>query len=112
MLRGFGYEQTALTIVWEDNAECIQIANNPVNRKFTRHIDVRRYFVRDLVLDAVLTLVKCAGTLNVAEALTKSLPSPSFLLHWPFLQGKRQEYKAHFCSLGFRMPEAAAAAAA
>eukprot|EP00961_Rhodomonas_salina_P225495 3048814-Rhodomonas_salina.1 len=112
MLRGLGYEQTAPTIVWEDNTACIQIANNPVNHKFTRHIDVRHYFVRDLVLDTVLTLVKCASTLNVADTLTKSLPSPSFLLHWPFLQGTRQEYKVHFCSLGFRMPEAAAAAAA
>eukprot|EP00961_Rhodomonas_salina_P178078 2401802-Rhodomonas_salina.1 len=112
MLRGFGYEQTAPTIVWKDNAACIQIANNQVNRKFTSHIDVRCYFVRDLVREAVLTLVKCAGTLNVADALTKSLPSPSFLLHRQFLQGTRQEYKAHFCSLGFRMPEAAAAEAA
>eukprot|EP00961_Rhodomonas_salina_P035044 471594-Rhodomonas_salina.2 len=45
MLRGFGHEQLKPTVVWEDNAACIQIANNPVNRKFTRHIDVRRYFV-------------------------------------------------------------------
>eukprot|EP00961_Rhodomonas_salina_P191178 2579292-Rhodomonas_salina.1 len=112
MLRGFGYEQTALTVVWEDNTACIQIANNLVNSKFTLHIDVRCYFVRDLVRYAVMTLVKCAGTLNVADALMKSLPSPSFLLHLPFLQGTLQEYKEHFCSLGFRMPEAAAAAVA
>eukprot|EP00961_Rhodomonas_salina_P032482 438155-Rhodomonas_salina.1 len=67
LLRGFGYEQHAPTVVWEDNTACIQMANNPVNRKFTRHIDVRRYFVRDLVLDGALTLVKCAGTHNVAD---------------------------------------------
>eukprot|EP00961_Rhodomonas_salina_P198187 2674014-Rhodomonas_salina.1 len=111
MLRGFGYEQAAPTIVWEDNAACIQIANNPVNRKFTRHINVLRYFFRDLVRDSVLTLVKCAGTLNVADALTKSLPSPSFLLHRPFLQGTQLEYKAHFCLLWIT-PGASAAAAA
>jgi len=58
MLRGFGYEQTKPTVVWEDNAACIAIANNQVNCKFTRHIDVRRYFVRDLVRDAVLVVVK------------------------------------------------------
>ena len=112
MLRGFGYEQVAATLVWEDNAACIQIANNPVNRKFTRHIDVQRYFVRDLVWDGALTLVKCAGTHNVADALTKSLPGPSWLLHRPFLTGTRQEYKAFFCKLGFTMPEAVVAAAA
>eukprot|EP00961_Rhodomonas_salina_P134433 1808243-Rhodomonas_salina.1 len=51
MLRGFGYEQLAPTVVWEDNAACIAIANNPVNCKFTHHIDVQLYFVLDLVRD-------------------------------------------------------------
>eukprot|EP00961_Rhodomonas_salina_P209391 2826648-Rhodomonas_salina.1 len=76
MLRGFGHEQSKPTVVWEDKAACIQIANNPVNRKFTRHIDVRCYFVWDLVRDDIMTLVKCAGTHNVANALTKSLQGP------------------------------------
>eukprot|EP00961_Rhodomonas_salina_P063826 858023-Rhodomonas_salina.1 len=78
MLRGFGYEQTFPTDVWEDNAACIQIANNPVNSKFTRHINTRRYYVRDLVRDGFMTLVKCAGTQNVADALTKSLPGQAW----------------------------------
>eukprot|EP00961_Rhodomonas_salina_P228922 3094131-Rhodomonas_salina.1 len=56
ILRGFGFEQTEPTAVWEDNATCIQMANNPVNRKFTRHIDTRWYYVRDLVKDGVMTL--------------------------------------------------------
>eukprot|EP00961_Rhodomonas_salina_P189488 2556592-Rhodomonas_salina.1 len=56
ILLGFGFEQAEPTAVWEDNAACIQIANNPVNRKFTRHIDTRRYYVRDLVKDGVMTL--------------------------------------------------------
>eukprot|EP00961_Rhodomonas_salina_P238271 3220540-Rhodomonas_salina.1 len=89
MLRGFWLEQCKPTVVWEDNAACIQIANNPVNRKFTRHIDVRRYFVLDLVRDDVMVLVKCTGTNNVADALTKSLPGPSFTTHSPFLTGTR-----------------------
>eukprot|EP00961_Rhodomonas_salina_P170864 2303698-Rhodomonas_salina.1 len=87
MLRGFGYKQLGPTVVWEDNAACIQIANNPVNSKFTRHIDTRRYYVRDLVHDGELVLVKCAGTNNVADALTKSLPGPAWKLHRPYLTG-------------------------
>eukprot|EP00961_Rhodomonas_salina_P269156 3636919-Rhodomonas_salina.3 len=44
---------------------------------FTRHIHVCRYYVRDLVQEGTMALVKCAGTHNVADALrlTKSLPS-------------------------------------
>eukprot|EP00961_Rhodomonas_salina_P233343 3153648-Rhodomonas_salina.2 len=56
LLRGFGCEQPTQTEVWEDNAACIQIANNQDNRKFTPHIDTRRYYVRDLVKDGVMTL--------------------------------------------------------
>eukprot|EP00961_Rhodomonas_salina_P246759 3333483-Rhodomonas_salina.1 len=65
-----------------------------------------------MVRDGLMTLVKCAGMHNVADALTKSLPGPSFLLHSPFLTGTRQEYKAFFTGIGFTMPEAVAAAAA
>eukprot|EP00961_Rhodomonas_salina_P279212 3771945-Rhodomonas_salina.1 len=56
MLQGFGHDQLKPTVVWEDNTACIQIANNPVNHKFTQHIDVRCYFVRDLVRDDVMVL--------------------------------------------------------
>eukprot|EP00961_Rhodomonas_salina_P162824 2193405-Rhodomonas_salina.1 len=61
LLRGFGCKQLAPTVVWEDNTTCIQMANNPVNRKFTLHINMHCYFVWDLVCDGALTLVKCAG---------------------------------------------------
>eukprot|EP00961_Rhodomonas_salina_P261684 3536640-Rhodomonas_salina.1 len=56
ILRGFGHEQLHPTEVCEDNTACIQIANNPVNRKFTSHIDTRLYYVWDLVKDGVMTL--------------------------------------------------------
>eukprot|EP00961_Rhodomonas_salina_P178621 2409378-Rhodomonas_salina.1 len=43
MLQGFGLEQCKPTVVWEDNAACMRIADNPVNCKFTRYINVRRF---------------------------------------------------------------------
>ena len=104
MLQGFGADQKEPTQVWEDNAACIQISNNPVNRKFTRHIDIHRYYCSDLVRDNVLQLVKCAGTHNVADALTKSLPRPTFDKHRPWLIGTRAEYKAFSTSMGVVLP--------
>ena len=41
-LRDFGYEQHAATEIYEDNLACIAMSENPVRRKFTRHIDIRR----------------------------------------------------------------------
>mmetsp|Transcript_21908 Transcript_21908/g.44389 ORF Transcript_21908/g.44389 Transcript_21908/m.44389 type:complete len:114 (+) Transcript_21908:28-369(+) len=112
MLRGFMYEQMQPTEIWEDNAACIQISENPINRKFTRHIDVRRYFVRDLVKDNVLKLVKCAGKQNVADALTKSLPAPTFNKHRPWLIGTMQEYKAFSITIGVALPNSGVVATA
>ena len=104
-------EQTTPTEIWEDNAACIQISENPVKRKFTCHIDVQRYFCRDLVKDGVMVLKKCAGTHNVADALTKSLPSPSFNKHQPWLIGTQEEYQAFSIDFSVVLPGSGAAAA-
>eukprot|EP00961_Rhodomonas_salina_P114673 1542683-Rhodomonas_salina.1 len=58
-----------------------------------------------------MVLIKCAGTHNVADALTKSLQGQSFTTHCPFLTGTRQEHKAFFVRLGISMPEGVTAAA-
>jgi len=47
-LRDFGYQQSAATGIFEDNLACITMSENPVRWKFSRHIDIRRYFVREL----------------------------------------------------------------
>jgi len=49
MLKDFGYEQHAATEIYEDNLACIAMSENPVRRKFSRHTDIRRYFIRELV---------------------------------------------------------------
>jgi hypothetical protein len=112
MLQGFGAAQQKPTDLWEDNAACISMSENPVNRKFTRHIDVRRYFVRDLVRDGQVPLVKYAGTHNVADALTKSLPGPSFFKHCPWMLGTQEQYHAFSIKMGVALPNAGVVSAA
>ena len=58
----------------EDNASCILMSKNSTNRERSRHFDERVHFLRDMVRDGAVKLIKCAGTQNVADALTKSLP--------------------------------------
>ena len=45
ILRDFGYTQTAPTHIYEDNLACVTMSENLVRCKFSRHIDIRRYFV-------------------------------------------------------------------
>eukprot|EP00961_Rhodomonas_salina_P241186 3259173-Rhodomonas_salina.1 len=57
-----------------------------------------------------MVLVKCAGTHNVADALTKSLRGPAWSTHQQYLTGTRTEYKAFFLSLWITEPTAVAGA--
>ena len=87
LLRDLGYSQKGPTCVYEDNAACIQMSENPSNPEQSRHIDMHQWFLRDMVQDGVLKLRKCAGTQNVADAFTKSLPGPSFIKHSAYMWG-------------------------
>jgi hypothetical protein len=57
ILGDFGFSHTGPTRVYEDNLACVAMSENPVRRKYSCHIDIPRYFVRDLVSMQVLKLV-------------------------------------------------------
>ena len=59
-LKGFGYTQKKATEIWEDNASCIMMSENLTNRDRSRHVDVKVHYLRDLVRDSHVKLVKCA----------------------------------------------------
>ena len=64
------------------------MSENPIRRKYSRHIDIRRYFVRDLVAQNVLKLIPLRTSLMVADALTKSLPAPAHAKHRNVMIGR------------------------
>ena len=69
ILRDFFVLQVQPTCIYEDNLACIAMSENQVRRKYSRHIDIRRYFV------ALRT------HLMFADALTKGLPGPAHIQH-------------------------------
>eukprot|EP00802_Teleaulax_amphioxeia_P023685 Tamp_24303.p1 GENE.Tamp_24303~~Tamp_24303.p1 ORF type:complete len:152 (-),score=1.63 Tamp_24303:244-699(-) len=77
-----------------DNASCIMMSENPSNRDRTRHVDTRVHYLRELVRDGHVKLLKCAGPQNVADALTKSLPRPALAKHRQFMWGTRIPFSA------------------
>ena len=99
LLRGFNFQQTGATEIWEDNASCIMMSENPSNRDRTRHVDTRVHYLRELVRDGHVKLLKCAGPQNVADALTKSLPRPALAKHRQFMWGTRIPFSAFHLSL-------------
>ena len=99
LLRGFNFKQKGPTEIWEDNASCIMMSENPANRERTRHVDTRVHYLRDLVRDGHVKLLKCAGPQNVADALTKSLPCPALAKHRQYMWGTRVPFSAFFLSM-------------
>jgi len=80
-LPDFRYSQTKATLLYEDNFACIAMSENPARRKFSRHIDIKQYFVRELVLAGVLKLVSLRTHKIMPDALTKNLLSPASVRH-------------------------------
>ena len=93
LLTGFDRAPVGPTCVWEDNAACILMSENPVNRDRSRHVDVKFHFLRERVRAGEIKLYKCWGPLNVADALTKSLPRVAFQKHMPYMTGTPCPYQ-------------------
>jgi len=82
-----GYQQFAATEIFEDNLACIVMSENPVRRKFSRHIHIRRYFIRELVKIEIEKFVQLRTHKMVADALTKSLSLPAIVAHCNVMLG-------------------------
>jgi hypothetical protein len=72
------------------------MSENPTNRDQCRHVDMKVHFLRDLVRDGHVKLLKCAGPLNVSDALTKSMHRAAFEKHREFMVGTRVPFSAFY----------------
>ena len=64
--------------VLEDNQACIQIADNPISQRKTRHIDIRYHFIRDYINDGYITVQYCPTKQILEDILTKAMHRPAF----------------------------------
>ncbi|MCO5578230.1 hypothetical protein L7F22_032068 [Adiantum nelumboides] len=61
-----------------DSQSAIQLARNPIYHSKTKHVDVKYHFIREMVEDKQVQLVKVHTTDNSADLLTKGLSGESF----------------------------------
>eukprot|EP00253_Pinus_taeda_P003545 PITA_03545 len=61
-----------------DSQSAIFLAKNPAYHSKTKHIDVQYHFVRDMIEDKKVLLVKVDTLKNTADALKKSVSSEKF----------------------------------
>eukprot|EP00253_Pinus_taeda_P002974 PITA_02974 len=72
-----GLVQEAIRIDY-DNQSAIFLENNLAYHSKTKHIDVQYHFVRDMIEDKKVLLVKVVTLKNTIDALTKSTSSEKF----------------------------------
>ena len=66
-----------------------------IEQDTSRHVALRRMFLRELVGLKVIRMVPCSTQKMVADALTKSLPEPALRCHRDEMLGKA---KAPYCA--------------
>ena len=59
LLSGFDRSPLGPTCVWEANAACILMSENPDNRDRSRHVDFQFHFLRERVRAGEIKLYKC-----------------------------------------------------
>jgi hypothetical protein len=69
------------TDLFEDNLADVVMSINPVRRKYSGHIDIRRQYVRELALAGLTKLIPLGTHDMVADVLTKNLPTPDLTCH-------------------------------
>ena len=60
--------------IYEDNQACLKLANNTIELRKIRHVQVKQHFVRQRVAVGAITLEYCPSADNIADIFTKSLP--------------------------------------
>jgi hypothetical protein len=82
LLDHLGFPQRWPTVLYEDNNACIDMSNDPAHRARTRHIDLRRYKLKEYVQRQVLILMRKDTKDQHADFLTKILTGPTFHYHY------------------------------
>lgn len=78
ILKVLHFKEDGPTLIYCDNSSAIKLSKNPVLQGWSKHIDVKYHFLRDLTNDEVINLVYCRSEDQIADILTKPLKFPAF----------------------------------
>ena len=91
MVMELGFELDGKVIIRCDSKSAIQIAQNPVHCKYSKHISVRYHFVRELLQQgadgAEFDIEFVRGETNVADVFTKPLGKAKYRQFKDMLNG-------------------------
>lgn len=78
LLNDMGMQEILPVQIKEDNQGCIKLMQSEGYNARTKHIDVKYYHVRDLVMQGIIKINYCPTQMMIADLLTKPLPRDRF----------------------------------
>ena len=75
-MNDLGYPQLSPTVMWEDNKAAIAFSKNQTCHDRSKHIDIRVYWLRDLVVEGAIVMLHIPTDEQLADFLTKHLRAP------------------------------------
>lgn len=69
-------ELKSIPVLYVDNEAAIRLAQNPEFHRRTKHIRIRHFFVRELVMEEEIEVLKIATSVQPADLMTKPLFKP------------------------------------
>lgn len=76
LLGELGFDGLVEVMLLNDNNGALNLAENPVFHIRSKHIGIRRHFIRKVLTDKRLRIAHVPSDGNVADMLTKSLSKP------------------------------------
>jgi hypothetical protein len=81
ILESMGLKVKKPMILEIDNKGAVDLSHNWSAGGWTRHVEVRQYFLQDLKEEKVILLKRILGDSNSSDLFTKNLPGPLFEKH-------------------------------
>ena len=73
LLQQLGFKSSKPITLYEDNKAAILFSDHPGDHRRSKHIDTRKYFLRDAVINGEIKLEYIKTTDQLADGLTKAL---------------------------------------
>ena len=89
ILEELDIEQTNATVIYEDNAGALLMANAGQPTRRTRHMDIKTFSVQEWIEDDLIVLHDIETSQNISDTFTKQLGRNLFWKHTDTLMGRR-----------------------
>ena len=101
ILKDLGIFLRSPPTIWYDNLSALTLASNPMFHARTKHVEVDYHFIREKVTNRDIQLRHISTDDQLANLLTKALPSPKFTL----LQSKLMSSSRHVFAGGWKVED-------